>query len=289
MMQPMFKNFVYFSIIVFYLLSPIMAGAASVLIDVNALQAKMLNRHTHILEVETKHSKPHTEHIPRAFSTQYERDGWLNTVSELAGAMPSKARLAQVIGTHGMDKHSDIILVNMNNDRYSLAATLRIYWLVKFAGLEQVSILKGGFARYRNQQAPLGTRITSPVRKKYSANFQELLLSSTSSVESALYTTTLLLDFRSTAYYEGEKRSEHSLRFGSIPNADNIPWQDLASSQGQLYDFKQLRNAFSHIPKDKDSPIICFGEISHHAIIGWFVLCYCFHLTSSCSNCCRLI
>ena len=266
----MLKIFIYVHIILFFLLRPITVGATSALIDVNTLQTKMLKRYTHILEVETHRSQPRTKHIPHAFSTHYERDGWLNTASKLAGAMPNKTQLVSIIGQHGLDHNSDIILVNMNNDPYSLAATLRIYWLLKFAGLQQVAILKDGFSAYRNQQGQLGTRIISPVRKQYRANFQDKFLSDTTQVDAALYSSTVLLDSRPTAYYEGEKRSEHSLRLGSIPNADNIPWQMLANSHGQLYNIKQLRNTFA--PISKDQPIICFGEISHYAVIAWFVL-----------------
>jgi thiosulfate/3-mercaptopyruvate sulfurtransferase len=274
MMQPMLKTFMRLSAALLYLFSPSvgMANASSALIDIHAFQVKMQNRHTHILEVESHRSRPHNKHIPRAFSTQYEVDGWLNTESELAGAMPEKARLTQLIGAHGIDKYSDIVLVNMNSDHYSLAATLRIYWLLRYAGLEHVSVLKGGFSAYRNSKSPLVSRVISPVRKHYKANFQEHLLANTQEIENAVKTDSSLLDSRLMSYYEGEKLSSYSQRAGSIPNADNIPWQDFVSSQGQFYNLQQLQQTVAAITSDKDHPIICFSEISHHAILAWFVL-----------------
>src|SRR6516165_2089795 len=80
-------------------------------------------------------------HVPGAIYTDYAKDGWRVTKGMASGLLPDRAALAALLGSVGLTPQQHAIIVSAGTTVGDFSAAARVYWTLKIAGHEKVSIL----------------------------------------------------------------------------------------------------------------------------------------------------
>lgn len=220
-------------------------------------------------EADDKHDK----HIPKAIKTIYQTDGWVKNKIHLKGLLPDFETLTNVAANLGISQKKHIVLVAMQDNAHTLAATLRIYWILRMLGVSSLSVLNGGFYAYQQAELPTNNRAIQPIRKLFDAQIQANAVAYTPDVKQAIQHYTPLIDMRLEDFYHGTDKHAFANFSGSISGADNIPWSTLLDDHHHFLPLAQLRKLFAPaLLSAENEPVIVFSETGHIAAIGWFVL-----------------
>lgn len=260
-----------------FVVSQRLAYATPALVDTSWLakhQANDSSLDLYIIEVFAREADDKSEkHIPEAIKTIYQTDGWVKNDTSLKGLLPDFETLTNVAANLGISQKKHIVLVAMKDNAYTLAATLRIYWILRMLGVTNLSVLDGGFYAYQLAELPTSSRAIQPIRKLFDAQIQDNHLAYTEDVRQTLRRYTPLIDLRLANFYQGSDKHVSAEFAGSISGADNIPWSMLLDEHHHFLSLAQLRKIFApSLLSAEEEPVIVFSETGHIAVIGWFVL-----------------
>ncbi len=100
----------------------------------------------------------------------------------------------------------------------------RVYWTLKVAGHEAVSILDGGFAAWTAQGYPVETGVNPPSPKIFTVTLNERLLAVDGEVEAVSRSGqgATLLDAGPAGFFAGKVKAPAAKAYGHIPGALNL-------------------------------------------------------------------
>jgi thiosulfate/3-mercaptopyruvate sulfurtransferase len=213
-------------------------------------------------------------HIPGAIHTDYAKDGWRATKGMAAGLLPERAALAALLGGIGLtpDRHAVIVSAGTTVGDFSAAA--RVYWTLKVAGHERVSILAGGMIGWRRDPArPIETGpgpVVAPAAP-YQLNVNAALRAELDAVEAAVKdNSAVLLDSRAVNFFEGRGKSPQVARPGRLPGAALLDHAAVFDPDAPALKPKAvLEQLFAGVPS---KPVINYCNTGHQAATNWFVL-----------------
>lgn len=187
-------------------------------------------------------------HIPGAFFLDMETDlSGRKDAHSGRHPLPTLEDFREKLMHCGVDNHSQIICYDENK----FAGAARLWWLLRYFGLENVRVLDGGLTSWRAS----GGEFTSEVPETVSSDslFLEpghLALVPMSSLVDALEQSTLI-DSREGFRFRGEQEPIDPVA-GRIPGAINYFWAEVVDEQGRLKATKALkeywRPVFSNLP-----------------------------------------
>lgn len=194
---------------------------AGLLIDSDGLRAKLGSDRLRILDVRS--SADYSEfHIPNAINVDVAKwkklafddsHGWANTVGSL-----------------GIDSDSHVVVYGTK-----LSDTGRAWWLLKYAGVENVSILDGGYEWWTKSDGPTTTAVPKVATTEFKPNFQLDRLEQIDSVKKSLHSSTVnVLDTRSAEEFNA----------GHIPGAAHLEWKELVAADGRFKSKSELQTLF---------------------------------------------
>jgi thiosulfate/3-mercaptopyruvate sulfurtransferase len=212
-------------------------------------------------------------HIPGAVFSDYAGDGWRKRVGEVPGLLPSGSHLSQLLGKLGIRPASRVVLVPAGTSANDLAASARIYWTLKTAGHDAVSVLDGGWRNWiRDASRPIETGLRAPKAcDPYPVEMRETWRASAQECVQALATRAAgFIDARATSYFEGSEKAPEALRAGRIPGAISCDYAGLFDPvRRALKPRAELERLFAAIPANS---IISYCNTGHTAALNWFVL-----------------
>jgi thiosulfate/3-mercaptopyruvate sulfurtransferase len=216
-------------------------------------------------------------HVPGAVHTDYAKDGWRRTHGMASGLLPDTATLAQIIGCLGVTPAHHVVIVSAGTTVGDFSAAARVYWTFKMAGHRAVSILDGGMAAWAGEGLPTEAGTGAGLSAaSYPVALDTTWRAERAAVERAVAdASAILLDTRSTAYFEGREKSPQALRAGRLPGAlhlDHAAAFDKASQR--LLPLAELERLFASVP---DKPVMSYCNTGHQAATSWFVLCELLH------------
>jgi thiosulfate/3-mercaptopyruvate sulfurtransferase len=211
-------------------------------------------------------------HVPGAVHTDYAKDGWRRTHGMASGLLPDAVTLARLIGRLGATPTHHVIVVSAGTTVGDFSTAARVYWTFKTAGHRAVSILDGGMVAWagegRPTEAGAGTGLSDA---SYPAALDATWRADCAAVERAVAdASAVLLDSRSSSYFEGREKSPQALRAGRLPGAlhhDHAAAFDKATQR--LLPLAELQRLFAVVP---DKPVMSYCNTGHQAATSWFVL-----------------
>jgi thiosulfate/3-mercaptopyruvate sulfurtransferase len=211
-------------------------------------------------------------HVPGAVHTDYAKDGWRTTKGMATGMLPDTATLARLIGRLGVAPAHHVVIVSAGTSAGDFSAAARTYWTFKTAGHGAVSILDGGMAAWtgegRGVEAGPGA---PPASAEYPVALDLTWRCECAAVERAARDGgAVLLDTRSTAYFEGREKSPQALRAGRVPGSlhlDHAGAFDKAALR--LKPLTELERMFAGVP---DKAVMSYCNTGHQAATSWFIL-----------------
>ena len=151
-----------------------------------------------------------------------------------------------------------IIIVYDNGD---LAMAGRLWWLLKYAGLEKVYVMEGGYDDWINSNLEITEEVIKPRKSNdLTLNFNNSLIADIKDVKAAIDSDKIaIVDSRTYDRYSGEVEPLDRVA-GHIPTALNYPWVDLIKDNKK--DIIELKEHFEELFKFDEILVHCGSGIT---------------------------
>jgi thiosulfate/3-mercaptopyruvate sulfurtransferase len=212
------------------------------------------------------------KHIPGSVHSDYAADGWRIAEGGAGGLLPDAARLSTLLSRIGLTPQHHAIIVSAGYASSDFSAAARVYWTLKVAGHERVSILDGGYKVWHEVRNPEESGSSLPrASEPYPVQFIGSLRAEIARVETAVARiNATLLDGRSQAQFDGHEKSPQVARAGHLPGAIHLDHGTaFHPGTGRLRPPAELEQLFEQVPP---GPVISYCNTGHLASTNWFVL-----------------
>lgn len=208
-------------------------------------------------------------HLPSAVFADLDRD-LAAPVTAATGRhpLPAPAEFAGTLGRLGIANSSRVIAY----DQAGGALASRLWWLLRWAGHENASILDGGIARWQSLGLPLepGQKQPPPARFEVTPDERRILETSEIVAASPDAHELRLVDAREPGRYLGEAEPIDPVA-GRIPGALNAPYVMNLRENGTWKAAAELREQWSDVLEgDLSSPwsVMCGSGVTacHHVL-----------------------
>ncbi|RLM44178.1 sulfurtransferase [Haloarcula sp. Atlit-47R] len=209
-------------------------------------------------------------HIPGAVSIDWRR----HLQHETRRDIPSKAALADLLGTRGITDQSTLVLYGDSSNWFAA----HLYWMLTYYGHEDIYLLDGGRRHWLESGRPTSESVPSYTPRSYRPGGPyEHVRAYRHDVHRALSKPTALVDVRLPEEYDGTilappGMTESAQRGGHIPGAVNIVWSENLRSDGRFKSLEALRRLYCEYDIDSDRDIIVYCRIGERSSLTWFVL-----------------
>jgi len=169
--------------------------------------------------------------------------------------MPSLNIMRDTLSNAGIDK--DSLVVVYDSGAFMWAA--RLYWILDFLGHENVGILKVGYGGWEKGKLPISTTVYKAQRKEFVPRIDNSKIKTKLDTLLSINKKTII-DGRVKTHYKGEKSL--AKRYGHIPTALNYACThnyEVTDTGNRMKDFKELKNIYKDLPKDKEIILYCDG------------------------------
>lgn len=153
--------------------------------------------------------------------------------------LPDVAVLQEGLRAAGIGDETRVVVY----DQATSLGAARAWWVLRWAGIEDVRVLDGGLAAWRAAGGAVSTEPVTPEPGEVHLEGDELVALD---AEDAAATAKLgvLVDARSPERFRGESEPIDPVA-GHIPGAVNVPMSELVTDDGRLRPAAQLRERFA--------------------------------------------
>jgi thiosulfate/3-mercaptopyruvate sulfurtransferase len=201
-------------------------------------------------------------HIPGA--QLFSIDDASDPASPLPHTFPPAAQFSEVVSRLGVSSSDHVVVYDASGTNFSAP---RAWWMFRAFGHDDVSVLDGGLAAWKDTPPDATTLETGalefgdplpPPRGTFNAVLRTSMLRSASQVhEAPQQRTAQLVDMRSRGRFEGsEPEPRPGLRGGHIPGARNLPYAHLVDDRGLLRSPPELHAMLESAGIDLGRPVI---------------------------------
>lgn len=199
-------------------------------------------------------------HVKRAFFLDYEKD-LASEVKAHGGRhpLPDKEKLQAKLRSIGINKDSKVLAY----DGGSNDSAGRLWWLLKYYGLEQVYVLHGGFAATKEEDRDdvvpesADGDIVLILNEAMTASYEEVKAYS----EAEDIGNKVVVDSRSEERYKGIVEPIDKKK-GHIRNAKNVFYRKHFNSDNTLKAMEEIRENFKEVEKFDDVVFHCGSGVT---------------------------
>lgn len=210
-------------------------------------------------------------HIPGAIHSDYDKGGWRVTRNGVPFMLPTPVQLEKLIGELGIDEERHVVVVPAGVHATDFGSAARVYWTLKVAGHNRVSVLDGGFAAWTaaGLRVESGPKPASPTI--FTVTLDKTLLAEVEEVQDIQRSGgAALVDARAATFFAGKEKGQGVQVYGHIPGAINVEHTALYdAANNRLKSKDRLAVAVADIPA---GPVVSYCNTGHWAAINWFVL-----------------
>ena len=179
-------------------------------------------------------------HIPGAVYADLERD-LSSPATETSGRhpLPDPVDLAECFSQWGIGIDTQVVAYDDSDG----AIAARAWWLLRWLGHEQVSVLDGGFNAWRRAGLPLVDDVTEPEPAHFELKLHNDMLVDADELAQSLNQDYVVLDARAAPRFLGEVEPLDK-QAGHIPGAHNYPYTANLDRNGAFLPPEELRVYF---------------------------------------------
>jgi len=154
--------------------------------------------------------------------------------------LPDPGVLAEKLGQWGVDSSKQVVVYD---DTFG-AMAVRLWWLLKWLGHENVALLDGVMPKWIREKRPLTGESPQIKPTTFKAIINDDLWISAADLQAELEAgAVVLLDARAEERYSGEVEPLDKVA-GHVPGAINVPWEDNLALGGDLLSTQELREFY---------------------------------------------
>ncbi len=166
----------------------------------------------------------------------------LCNATPVEGTLKSALEIAGILGKNGISNSSKVIIYCKTGVNAG-----RMYWILKYLGHEDVSILDGQMDAWFAARKPITKNPAKPAALTYSPKVNASILVDKVYVKSKLSSA-------STVLVDSRKKEDYAA--GKIGQAVNVPSESLLNGS-KLKPVSELTAIFASVPKDKEVIAYC--------------------------------
>jgi thiosulfate/3-mercaptopyruvate sulfurtransferase len=209
-------------------------------------------------------------HIPGAVNVFYGT--WAIKRGDLLNELPADDDLKDVLSSAGIEPGSLVVVVGKVDAPTDRVDSPRVAWTLRYAGVENVSLLSGGYNKWVNDKKPVSTDAVKPRSKAYKGKFYKEYLIKKNEVMSRLGKA-LFVDVREPDFYNGKKKFDFVARLGHIKGAVNLPTSVMYEKDATYKTTNELAAiATPSVGSDLSKEIIIYCDTGKFCTGWWFML-----------------
>lgn len=163
--------------------------------------------------------------------------------------LPDPAVLQAGLREAGVDDDSTVVVY----DQATSLSAARAWWVLRWAGLEDVRVLDGGLAAWRAAGGEVTTDVITPEPGAVRVDpDHEVVLDAEDAA--AVARLGVLIDARTPERFRGDEEPIDPVA-GHVPGAVNVPMGDLVDGEGRLRPTAELRSRFEEAGVDELSVV----------------------------------
>jgi thiosulfate/3-mercaptopyruvate sulfurtransferase len=204
------------------------------LIEPGELQKKLTQPGLRILDTRPQPDYARG-HLPGAVRVDVK--AW-QELGKKAGGFHDARGWGEKVGQLGIGPDSQVVVYGS-----SPTDTARIWWTLKYLGLQNVALLNGGWQLWATEKRPVETTAPTIEAVKFEPKFQADRLEEIDSLKKSIRSgTATVVDARSKDEFTGKE--VRGKRGGHVPGAKLLEWKELLLEDGRFKTPEQLRDLF---------------------------------------------
>jgi thiosulfate/3-mercaptopyruvate sulfurtransferase len=210
-------------------------------------------------------------HIPEAVSAPY---GLFRGPKENPGQLVAEDKLEATLQSLGVTEDRPIVIVHEGANETDFGAAARVYWTLKSSGLDELSILNGGFRAWTAAKLDTTKTATAPTPSTIDIAFSDEWLATTDEVLAAVggEQEALLLDARPESFWSGNAWHPAAAQPGTLPQSRYFEHANWFSNGPAIVDASAARNLAQEQGLTDSDTLISFCNTGHWAATNWFAL-----------------
>jgi len=239
------------SIVLFIAIQGLYAQKALISVD----ELSKIIKNDNVVVVDTRKVKDYKKtHIKGAINlcfTEFE------TATPYKGKLKSAAAIAKILGSKGISNKSKVVLYCKSGINAS-----RVYWILKYLGHKDVTLLDGQLAAWFAKRKPVNKTTPKVTAKTYTPSISKKGYADKAYVKSKLGNAkVVLLDLRKKEDFDK----------GSIKGAINIPYTSF-QNKNKFKSTAAIKAMLQKAGVSSDKEIIVFCKTGTVASLGYFIL-----------------
>ena len=219
------------------------------LISPQALKDRLGEASLVLLDVRPTHELAEHGWIPGAVHLDLYGLGLTKTTPELLDAFIHMMR--SQFALRGISLEHTVVAY----EETSGIRAARAFWLLEYLGHEDVHVLDGGLAAWREAGLETSREMTAPRARSFKPNLRPELFMSADDLHARLGEPGLvILDTRNDDEYYG--RSVRAARSGALPGAVHLEWTHYLDEKGRFKPQAELAMLFENAGITRDKPVV---------------------------------
>ena len=162
------------------------------------------------------------------------------------------------------------VFVYDGNRQYSAG---RVWWLLGYAGVQEVGLIDGGFPLWEKAGRPVTSETPTITPVKFAVQFHTKRIATRADVATASKAGEVqIIDARPAFEYRGEAKANDGSKSGHIPSAHLLEASKLVDADGRFIDVAAQRELLAQAGVKPDLPAIVYSQAGATSSLEIFAL-----------------
>ncbi len=209
-------------------------------------------------------------HVPNSINVFY--GVWAIKKKGLDNELPGQDDLFDILSSSGIEPDSHVVVIGKTDTEVDLMSMTRVAWTLAYAGVQNVSILDGGFNKWKKDKKPISMDVVKPKAVEYTGKVNKTIFATEDLVLAGGEKSTLV-DARMPDFYFGISKLNFVEKAGHIKGAVDLPSPWIFTKEGTFKSKADLEAMASGVVgTDKSKEIITYCDSGRFCTGWWFVL-----------------
>jgi len=234
---------------------------------ITAKELKTLAKGGDVVIVSARQTSDYaSKHINGAINIDHKS---LYKAEGVPSMLKSTDEIAKIFGEKGVSEKSKIVIYDTGSNKVAG----RLYWIFKYMGAADVSILDGHLKGWGKVRGKVTKNPTKLAPKTFTPAVNSAIFADISLVKKNKdNSNVVLVDVRSADEFAGTDTDKNITRYGHIPGAVNLEYKAVINEDGTVKSQEEITSAMSAVGITKDKEIILYCASSVRAGVVFMAL-----------------